>query len=503
MSIPAEATSKTAMELIHKLDTTLPVDAWAIGGIHIWPLVRFDIFNQIVIAPGRAAAVKQSSWPRLGYVSQLLAGFARQFKAYLGDWRRNQNLAQAPIALLFGASHRQKWGNYWYGVYQADPMIDIFLAPNQIPFLSLEMADQGRYRIPRASPSKMIWSQLTFFWAVARAHQMFGKPLERQLPEFDLYLKEMKERGLSGLGTADLLRQAGIILKLSGYFVKILARIKARSGFVVAYYGEAGFAFNLACRKLGIPSVDLQHGLQGSYHPGYGDWRRLPVEGFEILPRYFWTWSEREAIGINRWAASHAQWHQGIVGGNLFIRLWQEGHARVLDGLNKTSNFASSKPGMRTIAVTLQNELPVAPHLFEAIQRTHDKYRWLFRFHPLTSAAEKEDVCKALRARGVEQGDIDLPTRMPLFQLLGLSDVNVTHYSSTVWEAAAFGLPSILLTAQGAINFADAVEEGIAFPAMTAETLEKTLERLFAEGRKQSLKKGEGLSLDDFRRKFT
>ena len=90
-------------------------------------------------------------------------------------------------------------------------------------------------------------------------------------------------------------------------------------GFVVTYYGSIGMAFDLACREFGIPSFDIQHGVQGSLHAAYGRWLRLPVNGYELLPSFFLCWSQKEKSVIEEWSNKFSKWHRPLVHGNLYL----------------------------------------------------------------------------------------------------------------------------------------------------------------------------------------
>jgi hypothetical protein len=114
------------------------------------------------------------------------------------------------------------------------------------------------------------------------------------------------------------------IKKLSAYWEKKLSKVQPELVFIVTYYNYIGMSLNLACHRLGIHTIDIQHGVQGNYHVAYGRWYKVPSDGYQLLPYYFWVWSQDEKDVINRWSSSINKKHIPIVGGNNWINMWKD-----------------------------------------------------------------------------------------------------------------------------------------------------------------------------------
>ena len=122
--------------------------------------------------------------------------------------------------------------------------------------------------------------------------------------------------------TSERLRRDALFLRrLADTFKAWLSRSGARLGFV-ANTGLQEQAFCLACRELGIISIELQHGVQGDLHPSYGSWFAVPGAGWETRARVFWSWDEESAAAINRWAVCAPDAHVAIVGGDPWREMW-------------------------------------------------------------------------------------------------------------------------------------------------------------------------------------
>jgi len=72
-------------------------------------------------------------------------------------------------------------------------------------------------------------------------------------------------------------------------------------------------------------------------------------------------------------------------------------------------------------------------------------------------------LAESTRDRAV---DIDECTDLPLHALLSHTDVHLTHSSSTVIEAAQFGVRSVVTSAYGAELFTPAIDAGMANVAL-------------------------------------
>src|SRR5262249_31534185 len=114
------------------------------------------------------------------------------------------------------------------------------------------------------------------------------------------------------------------IERFAAMYRRILERLTPRVVYVVCYYGSERFAMLLAAHRLGIQTVDIQHGYSGDLHWGYSRWTNIPPGGgFELLPRYFWCWGEDEFKSMSAWAEKSRGAHHVRTGGNLFANMWR------------------------------------------------------------------------------------------------------------------------------------------------------------------------------------
>lgn len=230
-----------------------------------------------------------------------------------------------------------------------------------------------------------------------------------------------------------------------------LSRTRPRLVLVTAYYGLVGHGASWACRELGIPIADVQHGVAGGAHHAYS-WPNAPRRGFNTLPTGFLTWSEAECADMRR------------VGGNWLPRLLPAGNAWWLfeemllrasadQPIFAPSAFAGARDELRENAAAISRLKAGRPEGKDILVALHPEERigW---FEELRRIAP-QDWRFWLRVHPGDTGNVQLlgladqrtfvaeATRMPLNVLLNAVDVLLTKYSSVILDAHAFGVPAV------------------------------------------------------------
>lgn len=154
---------------------------------------------------------------------------------------------------------------------------------------------------------------------------------------------------------------------------------------MICYYSLEGMALCLACRKQGIPSIDIQHGIQGSGHRAYSRWTKVPQNGYELLPTLFWCWSDYEAETISDWGEIAGNQHKAIVAGNPWLDKFQEftksdvfrAESKEFDKLiaNKQKVLLVCLSGIPSFGVGLDE------FLLDTMKNSAPSFLWLVRMH--------------------------------------------------------------------------------------------------------------------------
>src|SRR4030042_1101014 len=227
-----------------------------------------------------------------------------------------------------------------------------------------------------------------------------------------------------------------------------------------------------ACRNLGIVSVDIQHGLQGDLHWAYGRWNNVPETGYEVLPNLFWVWSNLEAEAIKRWNSSVSEWHQPVVGGNLFLDLWRSSENEIVKYYdNEIGNAKGNKKHLIHVLYTIGYEdADKLRTILSTMRQNESLCYWWLRVHP-GKLKERNSFKKWVRENRISNGEVDLATDLPLYALLRQMDLHLTFYSSSVFEAEDLGVPSVVVGDYGKELFSYQISTGWALPADTPEEI--------------------------------
>ncbi|MBS3918870.1 MAG: hypothetical protein KG012_08285 [Deltaproteobacteria bacterium] len=460
------------MDLLNEVEGRFPVDQWMIDGIHIWPLVRLELATNLTnysMYPALYHSVRSASkgWRLARLLSQEMRGLLKFGHGYLKDYLKNAKPRRAEVIFLSDGVSFSYLIDSWYEKY-CDPLVSE-LEEHCIPFIL--MTPSHKYFTPRRTSSMFIQPSLDW----VRVKSLFSSSKdsgEERLDRFQEFIDFIESKELRiFLPTLRRIKDEVILtVNYAGFFERVLKEIRPQLAFVVSYYNIGGMAFNLACRKAGVISADIQHGLQGNLHWAYGRWNNMPETGYELLPKFFWVWSDFEAEAIREWSSRVSEWHRPNVSGNLFLDLWRSSESEMVKYYdNKIGNFKRNKRHLIHVLYTVgYEENEKLATIFDTMRQTESSCFWWLRVHP-GKLRERDVFKKLVRENGISNGEVDLATNLPLYALLRQLDLHLTFYSSSVLEAKDLGVPSIVVGDYGKELFSDQILSGWAFPADTPE----------------------------------
>lgn len=440
-------TIKDIVEIINGIEEKFPVDKWVINKIHIWPIIRINLFvkfSYAYVVDYPINSKKKCFVNVMHRALRLSLSFSKYFFAYLLDYKKNMKPKKCDAIFLSDGVSFNRVKNYWFDKF-CDPFIEYFSKNDISSFL---MTSSSHYLIPRFNPSKFIQPYLYLYGIMSKVFSRLIHAEDEQLPDFSIFCKLLESK-YSDAGRIDLkiIREEVFKIRMvADFFKKIMRKTEPRVGFVVSYYGIEGFAFDLACRELGIPSVDIQHGIQGDLNLAYCRWHKIPDAGYELLPSIFWCWSDFEANAIKKCMGAFSHRHKPIVGGNLWLNQWLNGNFcfikhcdRIITEVKET--YKHSKHILFTQGMGIKSEY--FENMLKVIGNSPDTWFWWIRIHPCELKI-KPELKKILRGIGILNYDIDHATELPLYALLRHMDIHVTILSSSVSEAESFGVPSVV-----------------------------------------------------------
>jgi hypothetical protein len=474
------------VEWIRDAEADFPVTSWKVRGIHVWPLIRLSLSSSTFQA-GSPAHSLGAGWRRLG--TNVGRGLAEWAKARVTDRRGNRRPWERADAVFLASSigRRPLVDGKRYDV-RSGPYVDL-LDRLGVRSLVWEMSPYGDYNVPRYTPSFLVQPHLIGLRAACQVLPLGDDRVE--LEHYDRFLQGVRDAGLR-FPHADvhrLRRDVLFLRRLANKFAGWLRSSRPRLGFV-ANTAWPEQAFCLACRELGITSVEVQHGVQGDLHPSYGSWFAVPPEGWETRARVFWNWDEESADAINRWAVCAPDHHVSINGGDPWREMgmedggeWSRRTDQLIDELKRTSGAE------RHILVTLSSQGDVVPAaVLETVRASPPGWRYWFRLHPVDQAARRREARRILGPLGVDLGLLEFATELPLHPLLRQMDGHLSvSLSTVVTEAAAHGVPSIACGREAPDFYGAEMAAGLLLVATAPAEILAALHRLVSVGRRTVL----------------
>lgn len=446
-------TAKAIADAVLAIESRVLALGWSRHGVDLWPLYRNEVRGRLSVALLGAAA----SGPRPPSLAHLAEGLLEPLPTRGGP----------TTVLLNDGYSRQAIG---------DRIVDRLCTPLAI---GLERAGERTLLLDRGSPTEPALAPRVLgvggaVWRAKVQGTMIARlPVEGWIARrCEAIIEAALELGLDARALPtppEMAARQYAMLRLAGLYERVLKRCCARRVLVVDFYGVSGFAMVLAAHRARIPAVDVQHGVIDPEHTAYVAWPRPSPRGHRLLPDGVWTWGEGEARLVRE--GMHLSPSDVIVGGHPLVAAWQAGWLDGAADARKEAVELRSRTGRSVQAlVTLQPGLmgpeALAP-LLHGMRNARSVFWWL-REHPASRADAK---VRALLDETGAAFDLDLPSRLPLYAALEQVDVHLTHSSSTVVEAEAFGVPSLLWSAYGRELFSGPIQRGWCQAVLTGDPL--------------------------------
>ncbi|MBI2463464.1 hypothetical protein HYV57_00735 [Candidatus Peregrinibacteria bacterium] len=466
------------LALFNQIEKDFEVDQWTIDGIHVWPLIRLDMMMGLHFEESEKLQIKITLLFKIRQAFGMIFGYVRYIFQSLRDMKNNAKIHPVDAVILGDGIARVFLNGKWHDRF-CDPLVHDLSLKNKT---SLVLEPLHNYIVPRYSPSIFIQHLLDF--SLLKNFIFKKKHFKHiELKDFQKFVEYIQLKKLR-IPLPDENRLKIIVLTVKSYaehYKKILKLAKPSQGFVVCYYGPRGLAFNLACHQLGIPSVDIQHGVAGEYNPAYGQWNKVPPSGYEVLPSIFWCWTKEDALAIRRWNKNVTESHRAVLSGNMFADFWK--NASIMDKKIDNNSFQSltKKKEDIHILVTLSsvenhNNLLLSK-IIEVMKHSDARWKWWIRLHPCLLYKKKE-VKKTLQEARIQNFEIDQATDLPLYLILPHMDIHITYVSATVVEACMFGVRSIVTGEDAVRYFSAQISSGWAVYSETPDKITQAIKRL-------------------------
>lgn len=445
-------TSADVIDAINRLETSFPVAAWRANDVEMWPSYRLRLYDAAVVklltAPSSASSLGR--WHRLA--ERAARALWRVPQAAWRDRAANARVQPGHAAIFFsdGVSFLRLADTWFDRVI--DPVMQAFETRG---LRSLKLTPMAEAHVPRHQPSCFVQPSIDRIKLLASLRRP-----ELDLPQFDRLAETARIDFGNLLPTRKWLQtQAARLEALAGWFGRAISRSGAELAFVNTWYSLEGQAFVLAARRLGLRTIDLQHGLQGTQHVAYSRWCAVPAGGYATLPDEYWVWGRDEADAIEAWSRA-TQRHHARVTGNFWLEHWRrDADPVVADYLAQARALRGGAATQVLVCLTWGVAEEETDKLMEAAKACDRSVSFWWRLHPVETSRRGELTAR-LQQHGLDSRHVGAATDLPLYALLRCADLTLSHSSTVTQEAAEFGIPSVVTSDYGAAMFTRLVEQG-------------------------------------------
>jgi hypothetical protein len=434
------------------------VGDWTWGGWRVWPAVRAHLalrhHDPEAVPPPRRPFARSLAWRR------------QRLCRFVGERLGPRPDRPADVVFLSSSDRGERLGRAFTNTV-VDPWAEEVARSGGRASVWERGDPRWPARVPRASIQR----------AVDRAHREAAATPLGDAPAWFAALASFVADALEAeVGWPGLGRELRAVEACARLFEGWLRRVRPRALVLDCWYGTEALGAAMAAHGLGIPVVDLQHGIQGRAHPLYAGWSPAPAGGYEIFPDRFWVWGARDAESLVASNPGALGPDAVRVAGHRWLASWAEP-----DGdphrAGERARAERLLEGRRALLVTLQKGIPFRDTLVPLVRRAPPDWLWLVRPHRQTKVDPARLEAELREATG-RRVDVLRAARLPLYALLQVCAWHVTGFSTCALEALAFGVPTLLTHESGAHAYADLVAQRVMWPHGSPEESA----RLLADG---------------------
>lgn len=436
------------------LESKFSVDTWTIDNIHVWPILRTQIFLNLLHKVETSYVIeKKKEKPEIILSSNPLIKKIQtspRYKLFKAK-RTLHRLRKADI--VFGSSHvyRSLYNDISYDKF-ADSVLE------EIPFSGylIEHSESHLFDKSRIFKPKRVFYLFDAFDLIKKSEKRkirIATQKDIRLDSYQEFLAQLKATGLLDdyipkISVEGLDKLMDRFHDYREMYELILNRTKPKLVFSICFYSFPVFALNYVANKRGIKTVEIQHGPQTTEHMSYTSWSNVPNQGFNTMPKVFWNWDQHSNRIIDEWTRDNP-FHENLIGGNPWIQ------------------FHKSEQATERNVILYSLQVLSFDHMFPDrivnLIKNNPSFDWWIRMHP-RQAEHREEFNAFLKSKGIDDRVIlDEATQLPLPEVLNKTLLHITNFSGCTLEAAEFNIPSIILEDRGYVAFRDLIENEKAY----------------------------------------
>lgn len=448
-------TEKENVRYIVEIEQKYPVEKWVVNGQHVWPIIR----SEITVYNRRYYRVTSNS--NINSFKRIFLTAKSLLKFSMYNFIKKE---QKDVLILHDNLDRNiklKDGTFYDKVL--DPIYDLLKQEN-ISILNLEESMNGDNK-----PYGEVTSLEIILIIIRIINKVSRQKGTVQLSRYEEFMRDIPAELSANLSIDKLQHNIGLINRISKFMAWLLKKHDVKLVIFECWYGTYRYALSMACKRLGIKSIDIQHGRAGGTgQEFYSSWTKFPENSnYEIIPDVFWTWTESDKQAIDNWNTNNIIVYNG---GKLIFNTLNI--IRNLVDLSAMKKIDKSKP---VILFTVQPSNIYPDWLVQYIKDSSEQYIWMLRYHLPLDNLQQLFVSKFTHQKNVYINGMEC---ILLELLLSECDVHITMSSSVIVDAAMMNKPSIMLNRKFISTFDEYLANGICCLASNADELDSAIRRM-------------------------
>ena len=437
-------------EQINILEAKYNLNAIEVDGFHPWTYTRFSIALDMGL---NSLAVSKSAWT-------VVKSLASSFKKLFVLLSKKACSPQVKVDILFLCGGRRSYCNGIYENIYTDDIADLY--PNSV---TLEAPHQLMHLSPAKTKNLLYCGRVT---VVSYLKFIITKQLlKHKYKQVYWQIYSLFEKPLSELVESNDINITRCISKMAeNYFLykyvhkklkKLLCYISPKIIIEEEYYNIYNMAINEIAKDLGIPTIELQHGVIGKEHIAYNYPDGEQIKQFPDMVFLFSDyWKDNASYPIEK--------DKLVSTGFPYFDRQVDYYKSKVDSHNeKCLVFISSMiKGFEELAVETHDIIK------------HKGWRLIFKLHPLEYRNWRENY-PLLSNSSIEV--IDTNDRS-LYEIFASCSALVCVFSTSIYEGLGFGLPVFIYDCPDTKAIEDLISNKVVSKVKDCENLCAELETL-------------------------
>lgn len=431
-------------------------------GMEIWPILRSFLATEVennILAQGRLTTrISDDVEKTLQQYENAFTNEVRYSPPDISFLKNDPEFIQGKLKVEFlffsrALRYLKRKNGFW--VDGPCDYLHQLLAPQYSCLKIEEFDDKALMRQPRVLPPKYFqtpWdhNRKKFFEHMKSEVQPWSVADERC--SWKLYTRSSSKLGLPSNKKrfSELKNNIEYASGYAHFFKDLIRSINPSFVFQEFYYSPESIGLILACKSLGIPVIEVQHGLIGTHQWQSTHWVQTPELSHISHPDYFWVFDEFEKQNSEIHLQRQAINRPAIVAGHAELELYRRNYEKEKSNLKHSHKIFLNELGKGTYNILFS---PQYHHVdftgIVAVSRALPKdARLLVRLHPMQLPL-LDGLVELIEKYGTDNIEVEYSTKVPLYDLMETCHHVITKYSTLAREALEFDMDVTLLDDMG------------------------------------------------------